>query len=125
MPRYLKFALVGLIGVAVQLATLQLFLTMGTHYLIATALAVEIALLHNYAWHQRWTWSESTSPVPYRFLRFHLANGLISLISNLLWMRLLSGWFGLPPMPANLIAIAATSALNFVLADGWVFGDAK
>ena len=125
MPRYLKFALVGLIGVAVQLATLQLFLTMGTHYLIATALAVEIALLHNYAWHQRWTWSESTSPVPYRLLRFHLANGLISLISNLLWMRLLSGWFGLPPMPANLIAIAATSALNFVLADGWVFGDAK
>jgi len=124
MPRYLKFSIVGLIGVAVQLAALQLLVKLGAHYLIATALAVETALLHNYSWHRVWTWS-GREPAPHRLLRFHIANGLISLISNLLWMRLLIGWFGLPPILANLMAIAATSVLNFFLADGWVFARAR
>ena len=122
--RWLKFSAVGLMGIAVQLAALQIFVKLGMHYLLATGLAVEIALLHNYAWHRKWTWALEAH-VPYRLLRFHVANGLISLISNLLWMRLLTGWLGVPPLAANLIAISATAVLNFVLADRWVFGSAK
>ena len=34
---------------------------------------------------------------------------------------LLAGWFGMAPVPANLIAISATAVLNFALADRWVF----
>ena len=30
----------------------------GWNYLAATALAVEAAVLHNFAWHQRWTWKD-------------------------------------------------------------------
>ncbi len=118
--RWLKFAAVGLMGIAVQLCALQVLVKLGAHYLIATGIAVEIALLHNYAWHRRWTWATEVR-TPYRLLRFHIANGLVSLISNLLWMRLLTGAFQMPPVMANLIAISATAVLNFVLADRWVF----
>ena len=125
MARWFRFSAVGLMGIAVQLAVLQVLVKGGTHYLVATGLGVEAALLHNYLWHRKWTWAErprSEAEKPgARLLRFHIANGLISLVSNLLWMKLLTGWLGIPPLPGNLIAITATAVLNFALADRWVF----
>ena len=117
MIRWLKFNAVGLIGVVVQLGVLSLLVKSGVHYLVATALAVETAVLHNYAWHVRWTWAERAGSL----WRFHLANGLISLLSNLVLMRVFTGWLGIPVLPANLLAIGLTSILNFVLGDRWVF----
>jgi putative flippase GtrA len=120
MIRWLKFSAVGLIGAGVQLCALALLVNLGAHYLLATALGVEAAVLHNYAWHRRWTWAEREAP-PGRLLRFHIANGLVSVGSNLAWMRVLTGVWGVPAVLANLVAIAATSVLNFALGDRWVF----
>jgi putative flippase GtrA len=120
MHRWIKFGAVGGIGVGVQLAVLAVLTHFGLHYLPATALAVEAALLHNYLWHVRWTWKDR-APQPGQLYRFHLANGLISLISNLGWMRLLTGWLYVPVLPANVVAISATAVLNFLLGDRWVF----
>jgi len=47
MIRWLKFNAVGAGGVAVQLAFLALLVRLGVHYLLATALAVEAAVLQN------------------------------------------------------------------------------
>lgn len=118
--RWLKFSAVGLVGVGVQLAILALLTKFGVHYLVATAVAVEITLLHNYAWHRRWTWADRDARSG-RLLRFHLANGLVSLVSNLIWMRVLTGGLGVPAVPANLAAITVTSLLNFALGESWVF----
>jgi putative flippase GtrA len=117
MVRWAKFNAVGAIGVAVQLSTLALLIQLGVHYLVAPALAVEAAVLQNYYWHTRWTWKGREGSL----WRFHLANGLLSLISNLVWMRMFTGWLGIPPLPANLMAIALTSTANFLLGDRWVF----
>jgi putative flippase GtrA len=117
MFRWLKFNAVGAIGVGVQLGTLALLIQLGVHYLVATAFAVEVAVLQNYYWHTRWTWKGRAGSLG----RFHLANGLLSLISNLVWMRMFTGWLGIPPLPANLLAIALTSTANFLLGDRWVF----
>ena len=78
MVRWLKFNTVGAIGVVVQLGVLALLVRLGVHYLVATALAVEAAVLQNYYWHARWTWKGRDG----RLWRFHLANGLISVISR-------------------------------------------
>jgi len=117
MIRWLKFNAVGAGGVAVQLAFLALLVRLGVHYLLATALAVEAAVLQNYYWHARWTWKDRDGSL----WRFHLANGLLSVISNLVWMRVFTGWLGIPPVPANLMAIALTSVANFLFGDRWVF----
>ncbi|MGA2643875.1 MAG: GtrA family protein [Candidatus Sulfotelmatobacter sp.] len=52
--RWLKFNAVGGVGINVQLAVL-LVLNSGFHmsYLPATAFAVEMAVLHNFLWHER------------------------------------------------------------------------
>ncbi len=83
--RWGKFNLVGAAGMVVQLALLALFNCLAPgHYLLATAAAIEITLLHNFAWHVRYTWRDrrDRSALALRLLRFHLSNGLVSLIGN-------------------------------------------
>ena len=54
--RWMKFNLVGGVGIAVQLLMLWLLTLCGVGYMLATALAVESAVLHNFVWHERFTW---------------------------------------------------------------------
>lgn len=124
--RWVRFNAVGLIGVGVQLAVLALARD-GFHwnYLVATAIAVEIAVLHNFVWHERWTWRERTDGnlkgTFGRLARFHLSNGLVSIAGNLLLMRLFTGILGWHYLVANLAAIAICSLANFFAADRLVF----
>jgi putative flippase GtrA len=113
----MKFNAVGAAGAGVQLGVLQALLWFGVHYLAATALAVEAAVLHNYCWHVRWTWRERRGSL----WRFHAANGMVSLASNLAWMRVLAGWLEAPPLAAGLAAIALSSVATFLLSETWVF----
>ncbi|MBI4463064.1 MAG: GtrA family protein [Acidobacteria bacterium] len=123
--RCLKFYAVGAIGIVVQATTLAFLVHIGFHYLWATALAVEAAILHNFAWHWKWTWADrcgngSAAVIP-MLLRFHLATGLISLVGNLLFMRILAGSAKMDPVLANLLSIALCSLVNFLLSDRVVF----
>jgi putative flippase GtrA len=124
--RWLVFNFVGLMGIVVQMAILRT-LTSGfnLHYLPATGLAVEAAVLHNFVWHERWTWSDriavhSCGFFP-RLLRFHLTNGALSIAGNLILMRFFVGSLGLHYLHANAIAIALCSILNFMAGDRIVF----
>jgi putative flippase GtrA len=121
--RFVRFSAVGAGGVAVQAATLAILLRVaGMHYLAATALAVEAAILHNFAWHRRWTWADRpASRVMLTLLKFNATTGAVSLIGNLILMFLLVGLLNLNPQVANLITIAICSLLNFALADRFVF----
>ncbi len=123
--RWIKFNAVGIAGAVVQIWFLHLLLRAGAHYLAATAVAVEAALLHNFAWHQRYTWSDrpcdDLPSVILRLLRFHLSNGFVSVVGNVLLMRLFVGQFGLHPLVANFVAILACSVINYFVGDRFVF----
>lgn len=128
--RWTAFNLVGAAGIAVQIGTIAFLVRVcGWHYLAATALAVEAAVLHNFAWHQRWTWNDrpagSARSIASRFVRFQMLNGVISLAGNLILMRILAGIFGIDPIVANLAAIATCSMLNFAASETVVFRTAR
>ena len=123
---FLKFNAVGLLGVGVQLLALRLFSAWlgAEHYLWATALAVELTILHNFAWHTRWTWQDRPAKgwqTLARLLRFNLTNGVNSLLGNLLLMKLLVGTLRWPLIAANLCAITLCGLVNFALSEIWVF----
>lgn len=124
--RWLKFNLVGALGIAVQLGVLVL-LTKAWHfgYLLATALAVEGAILHNFVWHERFTWanngSKRISQALARLWWFHATNGVLSIGGNLLLMRWLVGQWHVQPVLANLLSIVACSLANFLVCENWVF----
>jgi len=120
--RWLKFNLVGGIGIAVQLLMLALLKTvLHLDYLIATALAVEITVIHNFLWHERFTWADRSRAGVTRFLKFNLTTGLFSIAGNLLLMKLLVGFAHVNYLLANGITISACSAVNFLVSDGFVF----
>jgi putative flippase GtrA len=121
--RWLKFSAVGATGIAVQLVTLALLLRLaGLHYLLATALAVEASVLHNFVWHRRWTWSDRTpTNCGALLLKFNLTNGALSLFGNLVFMWLFVGAAGLDARLANLITISICALDNFLLSDKFVF----
>lgn len=121
--RWWKFNAVGAMGIVVQLATLTL-LKIGLHlnYLFATALAVEAAVMHNFLWHERYTWADRESNSRFvRFAKFNLGNGAISILGNLGIMRVLVGAVGLNYLAANALSIAGCSLLSFVVSDRLVF----
>jgi putative flippase GtrA len=124
--RWVAFNGVGAVGIGVQLGLLAaLVRAAGMHYLPATAIAVETAVLHNFVWHERWTWrdrpSGSRAGLFARLLRFHLLNGLVSLVGNLMLMRVLAGMLGMDPIAANIVAIVACSLVNFAASEMLVF----
>jgi len=125
LRHWLKFNAVGIIGVVVQLLVLAILKTaLGMNYLVATVLAVEAAILHNFVWHERWTWIERTTKVRGRFkrlLRFNTANGLISLVGNIGMMWLLVSKFQLHYLLSNLLAVIVCSLINFLVSDRLVF----
>jgi putative flippase GtrA len=57
----------------------------------------------------------------YRLLRFHLANGLVSLVANFVLMAFFVGVLHLRLIPANLLSVGLAGLLNFGLAEVWVF----
>ena len=121
MKRWLRFNAVGLAGILVQIAMLKLLRDgAGLHYLAATAIAVEIAVLHNFYWHWKWTWAERAAPAR-RLVHFQCTTGLISIAGNLAGMRALAGTLGLPLIAANLLTIASIYLFNFLVADRYVF----
>jgi dolichol-phosphate mannosyltransferase len=122
--RFVRFNAVSAIGVVVQLATLTSLTRIGVPYLVATALAVGAAVVHNFLWHRRWTWRDRRATgARAQFVSFALANGAMSLVTNLVVMAALVSGAHVRPAIANLVAIAAAGLVNFVLGDRVVFRD--
>lgn len=121
MNRVARFYTVGLLGVGVQLGTLTLLVHgLRADLLIATALAVETAVLHNFIWHERWTWRHDRPGRIARLCKFHLANGFISIVANVCVTEALVH-AGVPVVAANAIAVAAASVANYLGSDRFVF----
>jgi putative flippase GtrA len=104
---------------------------MKVDYRIATGLAVEAAVVHNFLRHQRFTWADRSPSrkacqprAIERLFPFQLSDGSISLIGNLWLMRTLVGVAGVPVRLASLASIAICSRGNFLASDQWVFSAA-
>lgn len=122
-----KFNLVGILGVVLQLFLLKIFITIGVSYVLSTLIAVEITIIHNFFWHENWTWQEYTSKANkfsdrlFRLAKFNSTTGGISLLGNLVLMKIFVGVFNLPILIANLLAIICCSTLNFLVSHKVVF----
>ncbi len=133
--RWFRFNFVGGIGIGVQFAVLFVLKSLiGLPYLVATAIAVEFAIVHNFIWHERFTWADRCSMGQNarsrqsrfwnswpRLVRFNLSNGAVSLVGNLALMKVMVGQGQMNYLLANAIAIALCSLANFLISHVWVF----
>ena len=125
MNRVRAFMSVGAIGFVLQVGVLGL-LTIGAGwpYQIATAVAVELAVIHNFLWHERWTWRDRLGshrgPLA-RFLRYQITTGATSVAGNFLCTSVLVEHAGVPVLIANVAAVGMMAVANFMVSDRWVF----
>jgi putative flippase GtrA len=122
----MMFNSVGAMGIVVQMGVLFLLTTCaGANVSIATALAVETAVLHNFIWHERWTWADRATGGAKgffkRLLYFQCSNGAVSLVGNLALMKFFMTAFQLHYLPANALAIALCSLFNYFSGDLMIF----
>jgi len=121
--RLAKFTIVAVIGMAVQLVVVALLTTaLPVNATVASLAGVLAALAHNFAWHVRWTWRDRRpgASLPAAFVRFLTGNGLVSLSGTAALIPVLTVAY-VPPIAANLVAIAICGIANFVLADRYAF----
>ena len=124
--RWVAFNAIGFAGMLVQLAVVDFLVRVaGWHYLLATAIGVESAVLHNFVWHHHWTWRDrpahSAWTTALRLMNFHLVNGVVSLAGNVGLTALCTGAAGLDALVSNVIAIIACSVVNFAASESFVF----
>jgi len=116
----LKFAAVGGLGAVVNTAALYvLHVWVGLPLVAATALAVEIAVVHNYLLNDRWTFAVRILSLR-RFVKFN-ASVLAGLGINVLLVWALAHE-GMHFLMANAFGMAAAFAVNFGSSAGWVWG---
>lgn len=132
--RFLKFGTVGASGTVVNIGVLflaqeHLFNSVQPLELklnLSLALAIFLATLNNFFWNRLWTWKDRVQYQHRSWLRqfgqYTLACWL-SIALQILFTNLLAPHFYY--QIANLIAIALTSVLNFLLNDIWTFGRVK
>jgi dolichol-phosphate mannosyltransferase len=125
LHRWIKFNAVGAAGFIVQIGAVWLSVELGKmSYVVATLVATEIAVIHNFVWHVRWTWIDrpaTSMRICRRFAHFNLTNGAVSLAGNASLVALLSDWMMVPYVAANVAGIAVCCILNFLLSELFVF----
>jgi len=131
LVRWFKFNFVGGIGIGVQFGALFLLKSvLNFDYMFATAVAVEAAVVHNFVWHEQFTWSDRVTKDRVqplwrrslaRFGRFNLTTGAVSIVGNLALMRVMVGEGHMNYLLANGLAIALCSIANFLVSDEYVF----
>lgn len=123
LQRFLRFGLVGLSGVFVDMGVLYLLsdpTTLGWGLTRSKIIASEIAIINNFLWNDRWTFGDISSRQTgwqkrlKRLLKFNLIC-LAGLVLNVLLLNGLFNLFGMNRYLANLIAIAAVTLWNFWL----------
>lgn len=123
--RAARFLLVGAAGVVVnQLALVVLHERARWPLPVAGAVAIETSILNNFLLNGLWTWrydfGRSARRWRDRAIEYHLV-ALGAAAINLTGLLLLTRYARLDYRPANLIGIAAGSAVTFLASDRWVF----
>jgi putative flippase GtrA len=125
MTRIARFLTGGVAGFVLQIAVLAVLIALNVQYLLATALAVELAIVINFLWHERWTWQDRPARNDrerwLRLVRYNAMTGITSIVGSLVVTGLLVESLSMSPVVANIISVMALGALNFAGAETLVF----
>jgi dolichol-phosphate mannosyltransferase len=135
LSRFIRFGLVGLSGVVVDMTILYLLSdpsTLAWNLTRSKVIAAEAAIINNFIWNDLWTFGDisktqrSWKPTFKRLLKFNTIC-LVGLTLNVLLLNILFNFFGVNRYVANLISIALVTVWNFWinLKLSWRSTDAK
>ena len=120
---FLKFSLVGLSGVLVNLGSFELALGLGVHKFLASPIAIELSIISNFLLNNYWTFADRamTSRRRIRGLKYNLVS-LTTLALSFATFVLLSMLFPeAPPVVLQGCGIIPATICNYLLNSYWTF----
>jgi dolichol-phosphate mannosyltransferase len=126
LSRFLKFCLVGASGYLVNMFFLWLFYgKLRMFLLLSSFLAIQIAILNNFLWNDKWTWREKREPgaKPFfkRLAKFAMASDFVSAPVNLLGVWIFLNLLEWHYLFSNFLAISLGVILNFLINHYWTY----
>jgi dolichol-phosphate mannosyltransferase len=121
--RFVRFCIVGLSGVVVDMAILYALsdpAALGWGLTRSKLIAAEAAIVNNFAWNDAWTFRDlvperrTLTPTLRRLLKFNLIC-LAGLALNVVLLNLQFNLLGMNRYLANAVAIAAVTAWNYLV----------
>ena len=116
-----KFSAVGASGYVVNLAVYSTLVHVASvHYMLAAVLAFCVAVTNNFLLNRHWTFDAAHGHAGFQAARFIVVS-LCAFAFNLLVLFALVEFAGMAKVPAQAIAIAAATPLNFIGNKLWSF----
>jgi dolichol-phosphate mannosyltransferase len=117
--KVIKFGLVGLSGIVVNMAVLW-YLTefAGLYYLVSSFFAIELSILNNFVWNEFWTFRRTAQPkLSNRWHRLIVFHGVSAggLVINMGVLFFLTSIVGVYYLVSNIVGILAGFGWNFFL----------
>jgi hypothetical protein len=115
----LRFGFVGVLGTAVNVAILHVLHTeLGWGFTRSSAIATELAIVHNYIWNELWTFHIRKLDLG-RLIRYQMSSLLaatVTVVVATLAKEIMD------PRLAQLVGILAGAGLNYVVNVRWTWG---
>ena len=116
-----RFGIVGGVGFAVNLAVYALFVhPIGADYHVAAVAAWLVAVVNNFVLNRHWTFDARDDLARFQAIRF-LVVSLAAFGVSLLLLTLLVESASVAKVPAQALAVAASTPLNFLGNKLWSF----
>ncbi|NCN51591.1 GtrA family protein [archaeon] len=122
LSKFLKYALVGFIGILVNLLFLYLFTEIfKMYYLFSSVISFSIATFHNFFINKVWTFKENVKDKVFsKGTKFFIISG-ISLLVNTFFLYLFTDIFGVYYIFSQILASGFTLITNFTGNRLWTF----
>ena len=115
-----RFAIVGVVQNALNVAVFALATGIGVHYGIAAVVAAVVALMVSFALNRAWTFPGRGAPLHHQGARYALVFASAVALGVAL-LALLVEVAGLPEVAAQVVAILIVAPLSFLAQRAWVF----
>jgi dolichol-phosphate mannosyltransferase len=122
---FIKFCIIGGVGVLVNLGIFTALLAAGVNKFIASPIAIQTSIVMNFLGNNYWTfrWRNLAGPVHARGLRFNVVSFLSLTISYLTFVVLSRAFPAVAPQVQQLIGIVPATLVNYFLNSYWTFRD--
>ncbi len=126
LKRILSFQFIGWIGTGVNLAVLWLcYDVLSWPLLVSGALAIEVAIIHNFVWYYFWTWNDRVAFTVRDFLtlfiRYNIFTAAIDFIIRLGILWILTEYYGVHYIISDIVGMFIAPLLKYITNDAYIF----
>ena len=129
IKKFIKFQIVALGGTVVNMFVIWLLKEhLHLHLMISAAIAIELAIIHNFTWHYFVTWKDGVKEYTFKnylvtLFKYNVVTASLDYLVNLSVLWVLNQYLGVNYLIAHLIGMSCTPIFKFLANEFIIFPD--